>query len=65
MRHARKAPGDIQGPVGASLLAKNPRAPRTFWMHALSLKSFAGKLAPTGVWHQVAGRMALIKGCNE
>ncbi|NCE92348.1 hypothetical protein PflCFBP13510_04090 [Pseudomonas fluorescens] len=34
--------------VGASLLAKNSRSPRSSCMHALSLKSFASKLAPTG-----------------
>ncbi|MDT9633121.1 hypothetical protein F6S08_18050 [Pseudomonas sp. JV449] len=33
--------------VGASLLAKNPQAPRTFRKHALSLTFFASKLAPT------------------
>ncbi|POM13442.1 hypothetical protein CUU62_17555 [Pseudomonas sp. WP001] len=33
--------------VGASLLAKNSRAPRSFRMGALSLTSFASKLAPT------------------
>ncbi|MEX5596424.1 hypothetical protein Q1J41_26505, partial [Pseudomonas orientalis] len=43
--------------VGASLLAKNSQAPRLFRKHALSLKFFANKLAPTsgGVrltdWH--------------
>ncbi|CRL97161.1 hypothetical protein [Pseudomonas sp. 28 E 9] len=44
--------------VGASLLAKNSQAPRSFRRHALSLTFFASKLAPTegGVrltdWHQ-------------
>ncbi|RXE50976.1 hypothetical protein B4O85_21970 [Pseudomonas azotoformans] len=33
--------------VGASLLAKNSQAPRSFSKHALSLTSFASKLAPT------------------
>ncbi|MBA1427130.1 hypothetical protein FHP26_00750 [Pseudomonas orientalis] len=37
----------VLNPVGASLLAKNPRAPRSFSMCALSLTSFASKLAPT------------------
>ncbi|RXE51900.1 hypothetical protein B4O85_16600 [Pseudomonas azotoformans] len=35
-------------PVGASLLAKNSQAPRSFSKHALSLTFFASKLAPTG-----------------
>ncbi|MDT9631382.1 hypothetical protein FIV41_09415 [Pseudomonas marginalis] len=34
--------------VGASLLAKNSQAPRSFRKHALSLAFFASKLAPTG-----------------
>ncbi|MDT9630928.1 hypothetical protein F6S08_06730 [Pseudomonas sp. JV449] len=34
--------------VGASLLAKNSQAPRSFRKHALSLTFFASKLAPTG-----------------
>ncbi|MQB15242.1 hypothetical protein DXU77_09070 [Pseudomonas lactis] len=34
--------------VGASLLAKNSRAPRSCWFNALSLTIFASKLAPTG-----------------
>ncbi|PRA20586.1 hypothetical protein CQZ99_28780 [Pseudomonas poae] len=34
--------------VGASVLAKNARAPRTFRMPSLSLTIFASKLAPTG-----------------
>ncbi|OOV93239.1 hypothetical protein MF6394_26470 [Pseudomonas sp. MF6394] len=34
-------------PVGASLLAKNSKAPRSFSKHALSLTFFASKLAPT------------------
>ncbi|NCE90684.1 hypothetical protein DK871_11370 [Pseudomonas sp. L13] len=33
--------------VGASLLAKNPQAPRSIRKHALSLTFFASKLAPT------------------
>ncbi|RFD24569.1 hypothetical protein CER19_25275 [Pseudomonas sp. GL93] len=33
--------------VGASLLAKNLQAPRSFRKHALSLTFFASKLAPT------------------
>ncbi|RZI23095.1 hypothetical protein EUX53_13175 [Pseudomonas orientalis] len=37
-----------EGPsVGASLLAKNLQAPRSFKKHAYSLKFFASKLAPT------------------
>ncbi len=35
--------------VGASLLAKNSQAPRSFRKHALSLTFFASKLAPTGL----------------
>ncbi|MVV49495.1 hypothetical protein EJA72_14800 [Pseudomonas sp. PB120] len=35
--------------VGASLLAKNLRAPRSFRRTALSLTSIASKLAPTYV----------------
>ena len=35
-------------PVGASLLAKNVRTPRSFRQHALSFTSFASRLAPTG-----------------
>ncbi|POM10009.1 hypothetical protein CUU62_27255 [Pseudomonas sp. WP001] len=34
--------------VGASLLAKNSNAPRSYRMPALSLTFFASKLAPTG-----------------
>ncbi|QBQ10093.1 hypothetical protein DCC84_10150 [Pseudomonas sp. SXM-1] len=34
--------------AGASLLAKNSRAPCSFRMLALSLTTFASKLAPTG-----------------
>ncbi|MBA1428736.1 hypothetical protein FHP26_08975 [Pseudomonas orientalis] len=34
-------------PVGASLLAKNQRTPRSSGMGALSLAIFASKLAPT------------------
>ncbi|MDT9633297.1 hypothetical protein F6S08_18960 [Pseudomonas sp. JV449] len=55
--------------VGASLLAKNSQAPRSFRKHALSLTFFASKLAPTGGdvrltdWHATtalsAGRSAL------
>ncbi|AZF11245.1 Heavy metal RND efflux outer membrane protein, CzcC family [Pseudomonas sp. R2-37-08W] len=30
------------------MLAKNPRAPHSFWCPALSLTTFASKLAPTG-----------------
>ncbi|OWQ39579.1 hypothetical protein CDH05_21285 [Pseudomonas lactis] len=37
----------ITSPVGASLLAKNPQAPRLVRKHALSLTCFASKLAPT------------------
>ena len=33
--------------VGASLLAKNSQAPRSIRKHALSLRFFASKLAPT------------------
>ena len=35
--------------VGASLLAKNPQAPRLLRKHALSLTFFASKLAPKWV----------------
>ncbi|KAA8698739.1 hypothetical protein FIV38_11300 [Pseudomonas proteolytica] len=35
--------------VGASLLARNAKAPRSFRMPALSLTIFASKLAPTGL----------------
>ncbi|MBR7213460.1 hypothetical protein E1K68_11875 [Pseudomonas sp. B2021] len=42
-------------PVGASLLAKNAKAPRFFRMHALSLTLFASKLAPTGTENCHAG----------
>ncbi|RZI30815.1 hypothetical protein EUX57_15970 [Pseudomonas orientalis] len=38
--------------VGASLLAKNLRAPRSSRMNALSLTFFASKLAPTGFIRQ-------------
>ncbi|OWP68624.1 hypothetical protein CEC48_27320 [Pseudomonas sp. K2I15] len=38
---------DTRPTVGASLLAKNSKAPRVFRMHALSLTSIASKLAPT------------------
>ncbi|AZE74776.1 hypothetical protein C4K00_4577 [Pseudomonas synxantha] len=31
------------------MLAKNLRAPRSFWFSASSLTTFAGKPAPTGV----------------
>ncbi|PMY59974.1 hypothetical protein C1Y31_29530 [Pseudomonas sp. FW305-25] len=34
-------------PVGASLLAMDPRTPRSSTQHALSLTSIASKLAPT------------------
>ncbi|OWP68952.1 hypothetical protein CEC48_25530 [Pseudomonas sp. K2I15] len=37
-----------EAPIGASLLAKNARAPRTVRKHSLSLTFFASKLAPTG-----------------
>ncbi|MBA1431924.1 hypothetical protein FHP26_25390 [Pseudomonas orientalis] len=37
----------IPARVGASLLAKNSQAPRSFRKHALSLTFFASKLAPT------------------
>jgi len=37
-------------PVGASLLAKNSQALRSFSKHASSLRVFASKLAPTGIW---------------
>ncbi|EZI28145.1 hypothetical protein PE143B_0112455 [Pseudomonas extremaustralis 14-3 substr. 14-3b] len=36
--------------VGASLLAKNPRALLACWMPALSFTFFASKLAPTGTY---------------
>jgi len=35
-------------PVGASLLAKNPRVPLGIRFYALSFTTFASKLAPTG-----------------
>jgi len=37
-------------PVGASLLAKNPRTARGIWLYALSFTTIAGKPAPTGAW---------------
>ncbi|PKH20366.1 hypothetical protein CIB54_13575 [Pseudomonas fluorescens] len=42
--------------VGASLLAKNSQAPRSFRKHALSLTFFASKLAPTAQFFAVADR---------
>ncbi len=36
-------------PVGASLLAKNPRALRGVWFNALSFTTIASRLAPTVV----------------
>ncbi|AFY18130.1 hypothetical protein PputUW4_00923 [Pseudomonas sp. UW4] len=39
-----------QPPVGASLLAKNPRTPRLSRITALSLTTIASRLAPTGGW---------------
>ncbi|AZE60020.1 hypothetical protein C4K02_1644 [Pseudomonas synxantha] len=39
-------PGQFASNVGASLLAKNPQAPRSFRKHALSLTFFVNKLAP-------------------
>ncbi|AZE88856.1 hypothetical protein C4J97_2155 [Pseudomonas orientalis] len=49
--------------VGASLLAKNSQAPRSFGKHALSLKFFASKLAPTADRWQClrGGRGAAIR----
>ncbi|OWQ40787.1 hypothetical protein PflCFBP13510_07675 [Pseudomonas fluorescens] len=46
-----------QHPVGASLLAKNLRAPRSSSLPALSLTFFASTLAPTEIYSQplVAG----------
>ncbi|PMX15593.1 hypothetical protein C1Y18_16160 [Pseudomonas sp. MPR-R5A] len=43
-------------PVGASLLAKNSRTPHSSRMHALSLTSFASKLAPTGIRDHIGSR---------
>ncbi|SBW82867.1 hypothetical protein PVE_R1G4986 [Pseudomonas veronii 1YdBTEX2] len=40
-------PPHTHTPVGASLLAKNSKTPRSSRMHALSLTFFASKLAPT------------------
>ncbi|RZI18741.1 hypothetical protein EUX53_23385 [Pseudomonas orientalis] len=48
--------------VGASLLAKNSQAPRSFRKHALSLKFFASKLAPTVArWQCLRGG----NGCSD
>jgi hypothetical protein len=38
----------VRNPVGASMLAKNPSAPRGVWFPASSLTTIASKLAPTG-----------------
>ncbi|POM11557.1 hypothetical protein CUU62_05355 [Pseudomonas sp. WP001] len=43
----RQTGGACPDVVGASLLAKNSQAPRSFRKHALSLRFFASKLAPT------------------
>ncbi|KAA6177228.1 hypothetical protein F3K53_17165 [Pseudomonas veronii] len=43
----RRLPPHNESPVGASLLAKNPRATRSSRMPALSLTLFASTLAPT------------------
>ncbi|RFD28990.1 hypothetical protein CER19_12020 [Pseudomonas sp. GL93] len=49
-----------QHPVGASLLAKNLRAPRLSSLTALSLTFFASKLAPTEIYsHALVGRVSL------
>ncbi|TWS05035.1 hypothetical protein FIV36_11190 [Pseudomonas extremaustralis] len=40
-------PPQNESPVGASLLAKNPRATRSSRLPASSLTIFASKLAPT------------------
>ncbi|RZI23447.1 hypothetical protein EUX53_12860 [Pseudomonas orientalis] len=47
--------------VGASLLAKNSQAPRSFRKHALSLTFFASKLAPTD-WHWGTPTPIVIRG---
>ncbi|RZI29368.1 hypothetical protein EUX57_23165 [Pseudomonas orientalis] len=46
--------------VGASLLAKNSQASRSFRKHALSLTFFASKLAPT-VFRRVAASVRTLK----
>ncbi|KAA2232946.1 hypothetical protein FJD34_22605 [Pseudomonas brenneri] len=52
--------------VGASLLAKNPRAPRSFRMRALSLTFFASKLAPTGSYQAWTFRpYSAAASCNH
>jgi hypothetical protein len=38
-----------QNPVGASLLAKKPKAPLGIWLHALSFTTIASVLAPTRI----------------
>ncbi|NCE89554.1 hypothetical protein DK871_05420 [Pseudomonas sp. L13] len=48
-------------PVGASLLAKNPQAPRLSRKHALPLTFFASKLAPTGIRACPRWRYSLIR----
>ncbi|AZE68999.1 hypothetical protein SAMN05216475_4573 [Pseudomonas synxantha] len=45
--------------VGASLLAKNLRTPRSFWLPVSSLTTFAGKPAPTGYAHTSTLRSAI------
>ncbi|SDN50208.1 Predicted secreted hydrolase [Pseudomonas azotoformans] len=45
--------------VGASLLAKNARTTRATRQHALSLRFFASKLAPTGV------ALLLLSACDK
>ncbi|MGR3966171.1 hypothetical protein FW800_17110 [Pseudomonas sp. 910_23] len=52
-------------PVGASLLAKNSQAPRSFRKHALSLMFFASKLAPTEGNGSVWWRWSLRQGCEH
>ncbi|SDU37070.1 hypothetical protein SAMN04490197_5387 [Pseudomonas orientalis] len=51
-------------PVGASLLAKNSQAPRSFRKHALSLTFFASKLAPT-VLGQAPSHIQLWFNCSR
>ncbi|PMU90677.1 hypothetical protein C1Y28_24395 [Pseudomonas sp. GW704-F5] len=51
------APGAGAAPVGASLLAKTVQATRSSRMPALSLTTFASKLAPTGFSGVVGGQV--------
>ncbi|PMZ87463.1 hypothetical protein C1X61_18080 [Pseudomonas sp. FW215-T2] len=47
-------------PVGASLLAKNVRPPRSSRQFALSLTSIASRLAPTGKHHLPAAESTRV-----